>query len=286
MSMVRYNDSTGSARASPSSQGPPQEYTVHDDEGNPHVACYPLISDTCEITEFKATDGTWGNSANARSVCVAPTIGGNFGVVATNRNCCMKNATLSGCTFGDTCRFFHAEPGSIMTNLPKRHPKFMGEIDITCGTSQKLSFLTNWRKENVMTIEDSNEAYLAKLEVQVAKRQADKSKRKAQDDRGAQLKAMLGGAAESGVKKQRFARPRPNLQMSDADTEPGSPITSAASVHYDPPPLDTDQQVFQFRQSIAREDLVNVSPMPSAPEPVIAVLSPAPDETIVSADAE
>ena len=222
--MVRYN--AGESRH----QGIAQEFKVQIEDGSFTTAWHPPVL-TEGITSFYATSSTFGKGDRYNEWFLGYTADGTYGIASTCKNSCKQHASVAGCRYGDSCHFYHVEPGYIMTNLPKRAPLVIGRIDGRLGNSTKMADLTVWTATNNAAInllnDQHNESTMAKAIQARADMRVREEKQAAHEK---VLADILAGHEEPVRKKARFALPVPMLP-------PGSP--SPPSPQFSDAPLVT-----------------------------------------------
>ena len=220
--LVRYN--AGQSR----NQGVAEEYEVQLEDGTLTTAWHPPVL-TEGITAFYATSNNFGKGERYNEWYLGYTADGTYGIVSTCKNSCKQYASIAGCRYGDSCHFYHVEPGYIMTNLPKRTPLIIGRIDGRLGNSTKMVDLTAWNASNNADINRLNDAH---NEVTLAKARQARADVVIREEKAAALEQALAdihaGRGEPVRKKPRFNLPVP--MKPPGSPQPLSPQFSDAPV--------------------------------------------------------
>lgn len=140
---------------------------------------HPPIATHQDVMTAKANNNAWtSEGAHVHPYHVARTIGGKAGLVCTSKNCCLAFATYDGCTY-DRCNRFHAEPGTIVSNLPGRDYEVIGTLNPRLSNNRKLKGILQWDGGQLTLIREMKQAQFIvrskALEVKRAKAMADQS---------------------------------------------------------------------------------------------------------------
>ena len=94
---------------------------------------------------------------------------GDRGVLVTKDNCCYDFCS-TGCTNG-SCTAFHAQPGSVVTNLPGRKPLVIGMADSNIRAHHDIQSSMYWSDRERAQQEEAHQTKMASLRA-MAKRDA------------------------------------------------------------------------------------------------------------------
>ena len=159
--------------------------------GPPLTVHHPKVDGMAPYTCYMANSDAFTPTGRDLYV-ISFTVDKCSGILVTHKNACKAHSTREGCERGSRCRFYHAPPGKIMSNLPLRAPVPVGVISPMLAANVALRDLIIWRAEDQFAIDKINSSYMNRV---IADNQAKRRRKAEAAQQEAEFNAIMAEAA-------------------------------------------------------------------------------------------
>ena len=174
-------------------QGEPVEHDFVQHDGSIITSYHPDAFVGTNLIAWCRADNMSFATSGPHAYLLTTTRDGDSGLLSTFLNTCVSFNSMASC-YNFRCKMYHQPLGKVMSNLPKRYPKCLGDIAPAIRAVKGVSDLLEWSDAQVLTLFKKDERHLKDMEYQSAEIRQLKQARDNQRARFITLEADLAGA--------------------------------------------------------------------------------------------